>query len=154
MEGKLGAIRFREKDECGRPTGKKWLNHRSDVISPRITPMNFLNSFSMLPLALSAFEKAGKVPSSFWLKVVLVFAGIFLFVAIMRKLLEVNKFIFIAVGLVAVAVLGFNWIYERNEPEFLTPVIDRIAPFFPTKGAYQVRQASDPTPGAKQKPKH
>jgi len=111
----------------------------------------------MLPLALSAFEKASKVPSSFWLKVFLVFAGLFVAVIVMRKLAQVNKFVFVAVGLVAMAVLGFSWIYERNEPEFLTPVIDRIAPFFPSKGAYEVRQASDPTPGSKdasQHPKH
>ncbi len=101
----------------------------------------------MLPLALSAFEKAAKVPSSFWLKLFLAIVGLFLFVAIMRKLMQVNKFIFVAVGIVAMALIGFNWIYERNEPEFLTPVVDRIAPFFPSKGAYEIRQASDPTDG-------
>jgi hypothetical protein len=108
---------------------------------------------SMLPLALSAFEKASKVPSSFWLKLFLVFVGLFLAVIVMRKLMQVNKFIFLAVGIVALVVLGFSWIYERNEPEFLTPLIDRIAPFFPAKGAYEVRQATDPTPD-KQHPKH
>jgi len=108
----------------------------------------------MLPLAISAFEKAGKVPSSFWLKLFLVFIGIFLFVMLMRKLLQVNKFVFLAVGLVAVFIVGFNWIYERNEPEFLSPVVDRIAPFFPSKGEYVIRQASDPTDGKSSRPKH
>ena len=28
--------------------------------------------------------------------------------------------------------VGFNWIYARNEPKFLTPYIDPIAQFFPT----------------------
>lgn len=109
----------------------------------------------MLPLALSAFEKAAKVPSSFWLKVFLFFVAVFALVFIVRKLAQVNKFVAFAVIFVACAVLGFTWIYERNEPEFLTPVIDRIAPFFPSKGEYNKSQAADvlgekPTP----KPKH
>ena len=37
--------------------------------------------------------------------------------------------IFIAGGLI-----WFNWIYHRTEPKFLTPLINRIAPFFPAAG--------------------
>ncbi len=102
----------------------------------------------MLPLALSAFDKAAKIPSSFWLKLFLVIVGFFVAAIVLRKLLQVNKFIFIIVGLMAVVLVGFNWVYERNEPEFLTPVVDRIAPFFPSKGAYEGKQATDPTPDA------
>jgi len=41
-------------------------------------------------------------------------------------------------------LLFFNWIYHRSEPKFLTPFVDRIAPFFPTAGAYNAKQATTP----------
>ena len=98
----------------------------------------------MLPLALSAFEKAAKIPSSFWLKLFLVIVAFIVAIFVMRKLLEVNKFVFISVGLLGSFIIGFQWIYERNEPAFLTPIVDSVATFFPSKGAYQISQAADP----------
>jgi hypothetical protein len=104
----------------------------------------------MLLLAASALEKAAKVPTMFWLKVVLAIIGFLLLVVIARKVMETNKVILLAITVVVVGVLGFQCIYERNEPAFLTPVVDAIAPFFPSKGAYEVRQQSEPDkPGLK-----
>jgi hypothetical protein len=138
-------------------SGKNWLNRKAPEVWARLTAMDSLISLSMLPLALSAFEKAAKVPSSFWLEVFLVIIGFVIAVLILRKLLEINKFVFIVVGLMGTVILAFQWIYERNEPSFLTPVVDLVAPFFPSKGAYEIRQATDPTPGQKDAhpaPKH
>lgn len=104
----------------------------------------------MLLFAVSALEKASRIPPSFWFKVV---GGIlaFLIVAVLlRKLLQVNKFIIAIVAFVFLGVVGFSWIYNRNEPAFLTPLVDRIAPFFPSKGGYEIRQADEP--GATKKP--
>jgi hypothetical protein len=40
--------------------------------------------------------------------------------------------------------MWFNWIYHRTEPKFLTPLVDRIAPFFPSAGSYDAKQATNP----------
>lgn len=98
----------------------------------------------MLFLAATALEKAAKVPVSFWFKIVGAVLAFLLVVVLLKKLLQVNKVILIAVSVVTLAVVGFSWIYERNEPEFLSPFVDVIAPFFPSKGAYQVRQQQEP----------
>jgi hypothetical protein len=37
-------------------------------------------------------------------------------------------------------VVGFQWIYERNEPKWATPVVEKLANFFPSKGQYAERQ--------------
>ena len=104
----------------------------------------------MIVFAASALEKASKVPSSFWLKVVLCIVAFVLVVLLLRWLAQANKVLMMIVGAAIFAVTGFQWIYERNEPEFLTPVVDAIAPFFPSKGAYEETQKSDPkTPGLK-----
>lgn len=38
--------------------------------------------------------------------------------------------------LVSTTTVGFQWIWERNEPRFLTPYVNLIAPFFPSKGMF------------------
>ena len=101
--------------------------------------------------AATALDKVQQVPTSFWIKCAIGVVGFMVAVIVLRKLAAVNKVILIAVIFVAVVVMGFKWIYERDEPAFLTPIVERIAPFFPTKGAYVVKQqvlpgASVPTP--------
>jgi len=41
-------------------------------------------------------------------------------------------------------VVFFSWVYNRNEPKFLTPIVEKIAPFFPSAGAYNAKQATSP----------
>jgi hypothetical protein len=106
----------------------------------------------MLLLAASAFEKASALPSSFWLKVILGIVGFFLAVILLKKLFEVNKVILAAVAIISVAVICINWVYERNEPAFLTPTVNILAEFLPTKGAYAINQATDPGLGKPKKP--
>ncbi|HEU5081471.1 MAG TPA: hypothetical protein VFT72_19820 [Opitutaceae bacterium] len=106
----------------------------------------------MLILAASALEKAASLPGSFWLKVGLGVAAFLLAVVLLRKLMETNKVILIAVGFVLCSLVFINWVYERNEPAFLTPIVNVLAEFLPTKGAYEVRQQTDPTPGKNPKP--
>jgi hypothetical protein len=38
-------------------------------------------------------------------------------------------------------VVGFQWVYERNEPKFMSSTIDKIAPYFPKKIQYREYQA-------------
>ncbi|MFT3783557.1 MAG: hypothetical protein QM790_16205 [Nibricoccus sp.] len=114
--------------------------------------------FPMLPLLAqiaskaTPLEKLQNVSGQFWLKVILgaIIFGVFIF--LFKKVMGMNKIILILICLVIFGVLGVNWIYNRNEPAFLTPIIDPIANsgFFPTKGTYENKQKQDPTsPGQK-----
>jgi|GEM_PF-604211 len=111
----------------------------------------------MLPLLATAattpLEKLHNVSGQFWIKVILVFAVLAVVIAIFKKVMGMNKIILIIICCVVLGVFGFTWIYERNEPAFLTPIIEPIANsgFFPTKGAYNDTQQKDPlaAPGAK-----
>lgn len=106
----------------------------------------------MLFLAVSTMDKLSKVPASFWLKVALGIIGFVIGIMLLRKLFEVNKVILFAVGGVTLCIFWFQWIYERNEPAFLTPIIDPIARFFPSKGSYEVTQQSEPGKPSLKKP--
>jgi hypothetical protein len=98
----------------------------------------------MVMFAITALERLQKIPTSFWLKVGGVVLLIVAVVVVLRKLAGSNKVILAVVGFIIVTVVGVNWIYERNEPAFMTPIVEKIAPFLPAKGAYDNKQATKP----------
>ena len=87
----------------------------------------------MLLFALTTMEKLERVPAEFWLKIFSIVAIFALSIVLMRSISQMNKVVLTISVFLIVTVLGFNWVYERNEPKFLTPAVNFIAPFFPSK---------------------
>jgi apolipoprotein N-acyltransferase len=86
--------------------------------------------------AVSGFLAATSLrdlPSDFWMRLGIGIIGLIIAVTVARKLAELNKVVLGVVIFVAATILGFNWIYERNEPSWATPVVQWLAEFFPTK---------------------
>jgi hypothetical protein len=110
---------------------------------------NQMASHDAVFLAATTLEKLQKIPPAFWGKVGLVIAAIIVAFIVIQKVLHVNKFILGGVTFVAVGLIFFNWIYNRTEPKFLTPFVNRIAPFFPAAGAYDTKQSAPPEPTKK-----
>ncbi len=81
----------------------------------------------------TALAKLEGIPASVWLRLAAAVLALVLLVIVLRKVLKMNKVILaVVVGLVA-TIVGFNWIYQRNEPKWATPVVEKLATFFPTK---------------------
>ena len=98
----------------------------------------------MLWLAQSAVEKMKTLPPGVWLKIGIVIVAIIVVVLIFRQVMKVNKLIGGIILAVVGSIMFFSWVYNRNEPKFLTPFVERIAPFFPTAGAYNAKQQAAP----------
>jgi hypothetical protein len=82
----------------------------------------------------TAAEKLRQIPMEFWTKVGIGILVIIAAVILLRKIAKVNKVI-LGVGVfLVVSIIGFNWIYERNEPTWATPAVQWLAGFFPSKG--------------------
>ena len=100
-----------------------------------------------MPLfAVTAMDKLKTLPPDVWLKIG---AGILAFIVavlVLRKVMKMNKIIAGVIIFVVFTVVFFSWVYNRNEPAFLTPLISRIAPFFPSAGAYNAKQQTSPKP--------
>ena len=79
-----------------------------------------------------------------WLALILAFLALGVIIHLFRKLAGANKIILAIALCVISGVVGFNWIYNRNEPPALTPLVDILAQFFPTKGSYEGKQQQDP----------
>lgn len=73
------------------------------------------------------------LPPDFWFKTTIFAIGVALAVLAYRIYRNSNKILFSIFVAVVMAVIFFNWVYNRTEPKWLTPVVDRLAHFFPTK---------------------
>ena len=92
--------------------------------------------------ALQMSKVTEKLPPDFLMK-----TGIFLLVVLVIviavKIYQGSNKIFLSIFLCAVfGVICFSWIYNRNEPAFLTPIIEPLSQFFPTKD-YEKKDVSD-----------
>jgi hypothetical protein len=91
---------------------------------------------AMLFLAVSTLDKIKAVPPKYWWMFLGFIVGFFVVVFILKRLLQVNK-VFLGLGIFVVCGFTFvSWVYNRNEPAFLTPFVDQLAQFLPTKDAY------------------
>jgi len=98
----------------------------------------------MLLLAVSALEKMQTVKPEVWMKVGIAVLIFVVAVLVFRRVMKMNKIIAGVVVFVVFTVIFFSWVYNRNEPAFLTPIIDKVAPFFPSAGSYTTKQKSTP----------
>jgi MFS superfamily sulfate permease-like transporter len=95
-------------------------------------------------LAESAMEKMQKLPPDVWLKIGIALAAVIVVVLVFRRVMKMNKVIAGVILFVVGTVVFFSWVYNRNEPKFMTPIVEKIAPFFPSAGAYNAKQQSTP----------
>lgn len=98
----------------------------------------------LLPLAASALETAQNIPPATWLKLGIGIAAFVIAIVILRKVAQMNKVVLGVIVFVVVSIVFFSWVYNRNEPKWLTPVVDKIAPFFPSAGSYSNKQHKAP----------
>jgi len=84
----------------------------------------------MLTIAVTALEAMKEIPPHTWLKVGIVIAAVIIVLVIIPKIFKMNKIILGVIIFVASTIIFFSWIRQRNEPKFLTPLIDHIVPFF------------------------
>jgi amino acid transporter len=100
----------------------------------------------MLLLAVTALDKIKTLPPAIWGKIAIAIAAFILTIFLFRKVMKMNKIIAAVIVFVVVTVVFFSWVYNRNEPPWMTPIVQRIAPFFPSANQYQSKQATPPKP--------
>ncbi len=94
--------------------------------------MNFFAAATTTPP--TAVDRLREIPLEFWVRIAIGLAVIAGVVIVLRKVAKMNKVVLGAVVFIALTMIGFNWIYERNEPAWATPAVQWLAGFFPSKG--------------------
>jgi amino acid transporter len=100
----------------------------------------------MLLFAVTALEKIKTLPPAIWGKIAIAILAFILTIFLFRRVMKMNKIIAAVIVFVVVTVVFFSWVYNRNEPPWMTPIVQRIAPFFPSANQYQSKQGSQPKP--------
>lgn len=100
----------------------------------------------MLLLAVTALEKIKTLPPAIWMKIAIAIGAFVLTIFLFRRVMKMNKIIAAVIVFVVFTVVFFSWVYNRNEPKFMTPLVEKIAPFFPSAGSYASKQGSQPKP--------
>jgi hypothetical protein len=96
--------------------------------------------------SVTALDKIKTLPPAVWGKIGIAVAAFILTIFLFRRVMKMNKIIAAVIVFVVCTVVFFSWVYNRNEPPFMTPIVQRIAPFFPSAGAYNAKQQSAPKP--------
>lgn len=94
--------------------------------------------------AVSAMEKIKELPPEIWFKIAMGVVILVAVVVVVRRAAKTNKVIMGVAAFVVVTILFFSWVYNRNEPKFLTPLVNKIAPFFPSASSYSAKQKTPP----------
>lgn len=76
-----------------------------------------------------------RLPDNAWVRIAVGVVALILVVVVARKIVKMNKLLLAVIGVLVLTMVGFNWIYERDEPAWATPVVSKLATFFPTKDA-------------------
>ncbi len=98
----------------------------------------------MILLAVTALEKLQTLKPEVWLKIGIAIAAFIAVIFLFRRIMQMNKIIAGVIVFVVGTVVFFSWVYNRNEPKFLSPIVEKIAPFFPSAGAYNAKQTTTP----------
>lgn len=85
----------------------------------------------------TALDQLKAVPKQTWINLGICVVTVIVIIKVWKGLKKVNDFLPYIAAIMASFVIFFYWIYERSEPRFLSPVIDKIAPFFPSKTTYE-----------------
>ncbi len=106
----------------------------------------------MLVFAAGAWEKLRNVPPKnlayFGLAILILIVALVLF----KQVAKMNRIIFVIISGTVLVVVTLTWVYQRNEPKFLSPVIDMIAPFFPSTPPPLAKRPDVGEPAAGKKP--
>jgi hypothetical protein len=104
----------------------------------------------MLVFAAGTMEKLRHVPlknlANLGLAILILVVAVFL----IKRAAKMNRIILVIVGTMIVIVVTMTWVYQRNEPKVLSPVIDFVRPFFPSAPP---PLSSRPEPGIPSAPK-
>lgn len=85
----------------------------------------------------TAWEQLKRVPKETWINLAICVIAVVVIARVWKVLKSINEFVPYIAAVLATLLIFFYWVYDRSEPRFLTPIVDKLAPFFPSKGKQQ-----------------
>jgi hypothetical protein len=89
----------------------------------------------------TTLDRLREIPWDFWMRLGTGVLVIVALVIVLRKVAKMNKVVLTIGTFIVVTVVGFNWIYERNEPKWASPAVSFLSGWFPTKGKIEQKKS-------------
>ncbi len=87
----------------------------------------------MLVLAVSVMARLEAIPRKNLINFGLAILVLIVAIIVIKQAAKMNRVLLLAMVIGTVVVVCCTWVYQRNEPKFLTPLVNEIAPFFPSR---------------------
>lgn len=84
----------------------------------------------------AVWEKLRHVPGQFWVNLALCVFAVIVVIRFWQAMREINSFMPWLAAMIAASMMLSYWTYNRNEPRFLTPVVDKLTLLLPTKAKH------------------
>jgi hypothetical protein len=82
----------------------------------------------------TAFKEVyGHLPEGDWLRFGILLLVLLSVLWLVRMVSQVNRYVLLVAVFFGGTFLVSSWVHNRNEPSFLTPAVDIVAPWFPKK---------------------
>jgi hypothetical protein len=78
-------------------------------------------------------EAFRQLPDGDWLRFGILLLVLLSVLSLVRVVSRVNGYVLLVAFCFGSTFLVANWVHNRTEPSFLTPVVDVVAPWFPKK---------------------
>lgn len=78
-------------------------------------------------------EACRQLPDGDWLRFGILLLVLLSVLWLVRMVSQVNRYVLLVALAFGGTFLVANWVHNRTEPSFLTPVVDVVAPWFPKK---------------------
>ncbi len=85
-------------------------------------------------LAATTLEQLKQVPPHTWWTIAIAILGFVVVVLLIRFAAQMNKLLLAGGVLFLLFLLCTQWVYERDEPAWATPVVEWLGQFLPSKG--------------------
>jgi apolipoprotein N-acyltransferase len=95
------------------------------------------------PAQPTTMDRLHQIPTEFWVKIGIGIVALVVLVIVLRKVAKVNKLVLGIIVCLTLSIIGFNWIYERNEPSWATPAVQWLSGFFPSKGKIEQKKSGN-----------
>jgi hypothetical protein len=92
-------------------------------------------------VAGTTWDRIRQIPAEFWIRLGTGVIVVIVTIILLRKVAKMNKVVLSVIVGLLVTVVGFNWIYERNEPKWATPAVGFLSGFLPTKGKVEQKKS-------------
>jgi hypothetical protein len=94
-----------------------------------------VHAFAAIVMAAqsTAWEQLQRVPKQTWINLGICVLAVLVVVRVWRLLKRFNDYAPYLAAVFSAVIIFCYWVYERTEPRFLTPLVNKLAPFFPSK---------------------